>query len=292
MSAATDMISTAARASHFLQADDVKDVVHYLQGLIQPDGGFRGRSTSSDLYYTVFGGACLLALKHPPNLFSFRRYLTSFGDGQGLDFVHAVALVRGWAALPLGLSRARQILPRIAAHQAADGGYNPSLGALQGTAYAAFLSYLAYAESGVPFPLSDALRKSLASLRTENGGYANALNVRVGTTTASAAVVLLKHALWNERDDPAVESLLASACPQGGFRASCEAPGPDLLSTATALYALHTVHVPYAQTAAHLNFIETLWDDDGGFRGHAADSMTDCEYTFYALLSLGCLHAG
>lgn len=40
-----------------------------------------------------------------------------------------------------------------------------------------------------------------------------------------------------------------------------------------------------------LEFIESLWRDSGGFAGHVADEIEDGEYTFYALLSIGCLTA-
>ena len=36
-------------------------------------------------------------------------------------------------------------------------------------------------------------------------------------------------------------------------------------------------------------FVDLLWQDNGGFIGHPADDVPDCEYTFYALLALGIL---
>jgi hypothetical protein len=75
---------------------------------------------------------------------------------------------------------------------------------------------------------------------------------------------------------------------QGGFAAAPAIPAPDLLSTATALHALASVNVsldPIRQPC--LNFVQSLWTDAGGLRGHWADDAVDCEYTFYGLLSLG-----
>jgi hypothetical protein len=68
---------------------------------------------------------------------------------------------------------------------------------------------------------------------------------------------------------------------------------PDLLSTATALYA-ESLCVPLTEKPPFLStttFIEGLWHNDGGFRSHAADPVSDVEYTFYALLALGALDA-
>ena len=42
-----------------------------------------------------------------------------------------------------------------------------------------------------------------------------------------------------------------------------------------------------ARAQPHRDFVESLWDDDGGFRGHPSDPVTDCEYTFYGLLAMG-----
>jgi hypothetical protein len=36
-----------------------------------------------------------------------------------------------------------------------------------------------------------------------------------------------------------------------------------------------------------MDFLDTLWDAQGGFHGHWADDFLDPEYTFYGLLALG-----
>ena len=62
-----------------------------------------------------------------------------------------------------------------------------------------------------------------------------------------------------------------------------------LLSTAAALNALGTIDEFPDNSRAHYEFVESLWDDSGGFRGHLLDPVADCEYTFYGLLALGAL---
>ena len=83
--------------------------------------------------------------------------------------------------------------------------------------------------------------------------------------------------------------LLASRWPQGGFRANHQAPMPDLLSTATALHALACVQrAPTAgQVEADLDFMDSLWTNQGAFHGHWAEDDVDVEYTYYGLLALG-----
>lgn len=63
---------------------------------------------------------------------------------------------------------------------------------------------------------------------------------------------------------------------------------PDLLSTATTLHALAGMQVSFEAVREDcLDFIDTLWTNQGAFHGHWDDEYPDCEYTFYALLALG-----
>jgi hypothetical protein len=82
--------------------------------------------------------------------------------------------------------------------------------------------------------------------------------------------------------------LLARAHPDGGFRAGPGTPMPDLLSTATALHALAALEISTeAVKERSLDFLDTLWTNEGGFYGHWGDTILDCEYTYYGLLALG-----
>ena len=63
---------------------------------------------------------------------------------------------------------------------------------------------------------------------------------------------------------------------------------PDLLSTATALHALAALEEPLGPTKDRcLDFVDSLWTNEGGFYGHWGDTMVDGEYTYYGLLALG-----
>ena len=82
--------------------------------------------------------------------------------------------------------------------------------------------------------------------------------------------------------------LLAQAHPQGGFLAVPGAPIPDLLSTATALHALAGLGVSFEKVKEpSLDFVDSLWTNEGAFHGNWADEHLDCEYTCYGLLALG-----
>ncbi|WP_075088199.1 prenyltransferase/squalene oxidase repeat-containing protein [Verrucomicrobium spinosum] len=74
----------------------------------------------------------------------------------------------------------------------------------------------------------------------------------------------------------------------GGFLAVPGAPLPDLLSTATALHALESLQTNWqVLREPSLDFVDSLWNAEGGFHGHWADDDLDVEYTSYGLLALG-----
>ena len=232
-----------------------------------------------------------------------QRYLRSFGGGEGLDFVHLCCLARGWGAVSAlnpgaacgGAVRA-ELLERLEGHRSADGGYHPIAGSEAGTAYAAFLALGAYEDLDGPLPGAARLVQSLASLETPDGAWTNegpgpqspiATSLPAATNATTAVISILRH-LGRPVNRAAAHWLLARAHPQGGFVAAPWAPMPDLLSTATALHALAGLQIPLAPLKEPcLDFIDSLWTNEGGFYGHWGDDHLDCEYTFYALLALG-----
>lgn len=273
-------------------------VATFLRSQQQPDGGFRNRDGVSDLYYTVFALDGLIALQLAPSpgeggggfADTTHRYLLSFGDGEGLDFVHLACLARAWAALSRGLDDVpvHAVLARVEAFRAKDGGYNASAGAQFGTAYGAFLALGASQDLGRSVPGPDRLLASIEALRSADGAYGNQREMPEGQTSATAAAIAIRRQLGAGNDASLGEWLLARTHSQGGFLATPATPMPDLLSTATALHALDTLQHPYETIKERcLDFVDSLWTNRGGFYGHWADDHVDSEYTFYGLLALG-----
>jgi prenyltransferase beta subunit len=121
-----------------------------------------------------------------------------------------------------------------------------------------------------------------------DGAYSNQPGASRGLTTSTAAAVLLLRHLGETPGANLADWLLARAHPQGGFYALPDAPVPDLLSTACALHALAAMQTPLESLREPcLDFVDSLWTNRGGFYGSWADDTIDCEYTYYALLSLG-----
>jgi prenyltransferase beta subunit len=283
-----------ARLSPRVLGESSELVAAFLRQQLTAAGGFSDRAGAPDLYYTVFGLEGLIAVHHDPLSPATRSYLQTFGDGEGLDFVHLCCLARAWATI----TRAATGVPvsalaaRIESFRSSDGGYNATPHASSGTAYAVFLALGAYQDLRVDLPDVHRLLRSLATLRSLDGAYGNQPQLPRGQTSATAAAIAVHCQLGETPDEALGDWLLARVHSQGGFTAGPDAPIPDLLSTATALHALATLQRPLDDVRdLCLDFVDTLWTNRGGFYGHWADEHVACEYTYYGLLALGHLSA-
>ncbi len=288
------MIDAAARAKSQL-TDSTDLVVEFTAGRINPDGGFRGRTPKSDLYYTVFGIESLIALGARVNRDRVLAYLDRFADGRSLDLVHLACLARCRANLRPPEHAEHKLDERIAHrlefHRCADGGYSNSMGAKSGTAYACFLVLGAYQDLNLEIPNPAGLIECILSLQRPDGSFANDATIQTGSTPATAAAVTTLHYLNCPPPAPSVQWLLARSRATGGFLAAPVAPIPDLLSTATAIHALSLAQTPLDDIKQPtLEFIDSLWSTDGAFAGNWLDETLDCEYTYYGLLALGHLN--
>jgi hypothetical protein len=287
-----EMLQVARLAPKVLGAEATELVAKFLRAQQNEDGGFKDRKGQSDLYYTVFALDALTALQQSFDTERVRLFAQSFGDGASLDFVHLCALVRCWSALGNSPSPAPALLSRLGTFRARDGGFNAAPDSARGTAYGAFLGVAAYQDLGAELPQPLELVRSLKFLETEDGAWTNEVFGRgpmpVGATNSTAAAVTVLRQLNMPVNAAVGDWLLAQAHPQGGFLAVPGAPIPDLLSTATALHALAGLQTSIDKIQEPcLDFVDTLWTNEGGFHGHWADDHLDAEYTCYGLLALG-----
>ncbi len=255
-SVADRLIRTAACARKFLHNDSRSETVRFILSRQNPDGGFRGKSSESDLYYTVFAAAGLRALGKPIPALRLWRYIRSFGSGEDLDLVHLSCLIRLRTVFPMFSKTRRRYSQALESRKTES-------------AYHLFLKILAGDSLGIAqLPVA-----AHPAILTE-------------PTPSLAAAVLV-----NRTEDHAVaEVLLNRSCRSGGFAATDHLHAADLLSTATALFALRVLNADLNEVRRPcLDYIESLWRDSGGFAGHLTDEFEDVEYTFYALLGIGCL---
>ncbi len=289
MSIKSDMQRITRRAPSLLR-EATDGVVEFLLGQFNADGGGKDRSGKSDLYYSVFAINGLAALGGAPPTEAIVRHLRGFGDGGELDFIHQACLARCWAAMPssvLEADTAPAILHNLESHRSADGGYGIAPACESGTIYNCFLALGAYQDLGCEPPDSHKMIGCLDGLRADDGAFANEQGMTFGTTPATAAAVVVMRQLGEPVPRVVGDWLMARCFDQGGFLAVPDAPIPDLLSTATALHALAELDRPLDDIRETcLDFVDSLWTGRT-FRGHWADDVEDCEYTYYALLALG-----
>lgn len=270
------------RAVQSLEEEAKESIVDFLNGKISGAGGFAGLSGDADVYYTFFGVASLSALGVDVHS-SVKEYIPGFGSGDGLDFVHLCCLARCVGILGQGWQVRRRVLENIEKYRSADNGYSHiSRGAGDGTVYASFLASRAYNDCGAEIPGRDAMLESV-----ERSFKAGGMDM---VTTVAAAGMVLVGGQNPELAECIAKRIMGRLDADGGFKASEKAPGPDLLSTAAALYALRVAGVSLSGIVNGCqDFVEMLWCEDGGFAGSVADSAGDVEYTYYGLLALGCL---
>ena len=279
-----------ARLAPKLLGESADLVAQFIRRQLNGDGGFSNRAGDSDLYYTVFGLQALVALRVDLPVESAAGFLRRFGAGEDLDLVHLSCLAGCWAMLPpsaLAKPVRDAMLARVESYRTQVGGYHASPDAAHGSAYHAFLAMGAYQDLGATPPDRDRIGASVAALQSADGAFANTADSPRGSTPATAAAVTLIRHLGMPAP-PALADWLLARCHEGGFFASADAPVPDLLSTATALHALSSLHAPInGIRESCLDFVDSLWTSQGAFYGTWADDVPDCEYTFYGLLALG-----
>ena len=289
-----DMRDRVFRAGDAL-GDSLDTVTAFLRRQLMPEGGFSGRDGRSDLYYTVFGLEASLALGVDLPHGRIDAYLAGFAAGESLDLVHLTSLIRCRANCGGAMDgRMRDgMISHLLAYRSEDGGFNTAPGVSRGNAYGSFLTLGACQDLSLNLPDMGAVAQSVCSLQMPDGGFSNEPTMAVSATPATAAAICVLHYLKRPVPESAVRWLQDRASPRGGFTAiplAGDLAIPDLLSTATALHSLSLVGaLADSEREKHLDYLDGLWSTQGGFRGHWGDEVVDCEYTYYGLLSLGCL---
>lgn len=250
------LVKTAGEVRGFLDADSRRAIIRFIQSRWNADGGVRGRDEKSDLYYTVFAAICMRVLRGPVPMFRLWRFVRTFGDGSSLDMIHFFCFVRLRSVFPMS----RRFRSRLV--QTLDG-LQPE------SAYDMFFQVV--------------MSEYLGEMRSSS----EALNINAGSPTTNVAAAIVVN---GRVDVEAEQTLMTRYSLAGGFCAAEGLTEPDLLSTATALFALRVMEVDLEPIRERcMKFVESLWRESGGFAGHHNDQFEDVEYTYYALLSLGCL---
>ncbi len=210
---------------------------------------------------------------------------------ESLSLVHVCCTGAMLGEFADAISRTRpatQMVRHIESFRSSDGGYNTIAGSSRGTVYGCFLAAAGYGDAARQITNPKSLIDCIRTLRAADGGYANQEDMPIGLTPSTAAAATLLRHLSEPPDTCLADWLLACRQPDSGFFPTPHSPIPDLLSTATALHALSGMQVdldPIKEPC--LDFVDSLWTNQGAFYGNWTDDMVDTEYTYYGLLALG-----
>ena len=105
------------------------------------------------------------------------------------------------------------------------------------------------------------------------------------TTNAVCCILAMSYQALGTYNRQWADWLLKRQDTTGGFYSSEDAPIPDLLTTAVALFTLRLIG---KKPRSASDFIEAHWLDNGAFTPTIYDERGDVEYMFYGLLALGC----
>lgn len=294
MSLRLEMLQVARLAPSVLGEDATGLIREFIWKHHNKDGGFSDRDENSDLYYTSFAIDSLTALSEPLPETALKGFLSGkLAEVESLDFVHLCCLARCASALKdekIPVEDLKPVWDGIEKYRTDDGGYNQAEKMATGSAYACFLAYGAYADHQLKVPDSDGIKTCLESLKQESGAWANDTFLPVANVPATAAAVTLCRNLQIPIP-PETGPWILEKCYHkisGGILPFPEAPLPDLLSTAVALHALDGLQIDFGRRKdTMLDFIDSLWTNEGGFHGSWEDDDLDVEYTYYGLLALG-----
>jgi len=278
----------------------------YIARRQNPDGGFSGRQGESDLYYTAFALRALIILNAltPDRAAAAGQFLRASLTSQasivdlfsllyGCLVAHAGGGLDILADCPADWPERTTLL--FESLRTKDGGYAKAPGAASGSTYYTFLVTLCYQMLDRELPDKDHLLQFIMSRRRDDGGFVEIPPMRRSGTNPTAAGIgilqLLKQGdLATAETQPAIDFLARMPSPEGGLRANNSIPLADLLSTFTGCWTLDQLgalnRIDRPQALAYVNSLE---ENNGGFRAGLWDQEIDVEYTFYGLGSLALL---
>lgn len=262
------------------------------------DGGFRGRDTASDLYYTAFAvrGLALLDGLTPEVCVGVARYLA-----KQTEFHVSVVDLVSWlyCALMVQLHGDIDVLAnspadwpdRLAAllesFRTVDGGYAKTHEGAVGSTYHSFLVVLCQELMGKSTPEPQRLRQFILDRQRDDGGFVEIAPMQRSGTNPTAAAIAILQSLGSIsavlKED--VRGFLSDVwCADGGFQANTRVPFSDGLSTFTGMLTALDLGIAGAFDPARCHkLIADLEFPTGGFRGAGWDHMADVEYSFYGL---------
>ena len=237
-------------------------------------GGFSDRGGACDLYYTLFGFFLADALEMERVMSRLKVYVKNIAKDESVMGINLFCAAILHSSLFPDDPETGKFIRRIRKIKDGDGTFNGE--------YSRFLVVLSL------IYLRDHLGawKALKAFGRANRNKDRQENERGRPCPVVAAALILAFIKSGFKIGDASQ-IMAFYQGNGGFAALADAPAPDLLSTAVALFALQFLGYDMCLIRPDcMEFVETLYQN-GGFRGSPQDDYVDVEYTFYGLLALG-----
>ncbi|MGQ1788052.1 prenyltransferase/squalene oxidase repeat-containing protein [Saccharicrinis sp. GN24d3] len=258
----------------------------FVQSQMLEDQSFMNKNGESDLYYTSFGWMMSMVLGIHLDHDKMNEYLAGRNEDE-LDLIHYAAYKR--CRLIHSLRKNGRVLTWL------NSLGKQSVKALEEfkhvphedarTPYTQFIWLSLLEDTGNKLADKTKTEACLERYRHKDGGYMNVEGGSTATTNATTAALSVLGQLNGTSQDDAIRFLKSMQEATGGFKAVPSSPVPDLLSTATALFALKCYEEKPKYEA--LEFIEAHWSQSGGFVATLLDHKSDVEYCFYGLLAIG-----
>ena len=294
LAAGVGQLPDAVRASHATYVADAQ----------RADGGYAGRESGSDLYYTSFAlrSLAISGMLHGPAAQRTADFLRNHLD-QKLPVVDFIALIYSQKLLQAaagidvfngqGSAWRNRVVNFLNSCRRADGGYARGPENPRSSTYQTFLTLICFELLDASPAQPEVTSCFLKSQQRDDGGFVEFSPMRrSGTNPTAAAIGGLKilGEVSPDLQSSAAEFLAGMQTAEGGLRANTRIPIADLLSSFTGLFTLFELGEHQRVRLEPLaRFASQLAASDGGFCAALWDTDKDVEYTFYGLGTLALL---
>lgn len=276
--------------------------VRYILSCQNSDGGFFGRDSESDLYYTGFALRSLLILNaldvetsNKAGAFLTLRLNTQTSLIDFFSLVYSSVIVSmggGPDVFALSGNWTETIGLFLKSLRGEDGGFGKVPSGRESSTYMSFLALLCHQLIGKKVDNPEKLVAFVESRLREDGGFVEYGPMKKSGTNPTAAGMgvlraLSPELLQGQKKTNLINFFNGMIGDEGGFKANHRIPYCDVLSTFTSLWSLAELdaldNIPLGKINKYVMSVESA---QGGFHGGSWDAGKDVEYSFYALGAL------
>lgn len=264
--------SVLRKSTKIIDSDIQVEIRNHILKSFTKDGGFADRSGKPDIYYSLFGYFVAEALSIDEVFPQLRDYVQRVVSKEPLSGIHLYCGAILYSRLHGFDSTTERLRLKVEAEVEAEAEKTQI-----GSEYNSFIGLLTL------YYLQD--YRYILKLKKRIKKLSNQKDIPCSMAAAEAVINRVMEKTTTETET----KLLSFYRGKGGFVALQKSPVEDLLSTAVALYALHTIDTDIKEIKPDcFSFVDGLYLN-GGFRATELDFDVDIEYTFYGLLALGAL---